>query len=75
MLPETDLTGARTFGEQVRRLVGDQMFEYEGDTFPVTISVGVATVEGEDIDVSSFIKRADDQLFRAKREGRNRVLG
>jgi hypothetical protein len=27
------------------------------------------------IDVSSFIKRADDLLFRAKREGRNRVLG
>ena len=75
VLPETDLTGARTFGEQVRRIVGDQMFEYEGDTFPVTISVGVATVEGEDIDVSSFIKRADDLLFRAKREGRNRVLG
>ncbi len=51
------------------------MFEYEGDTFPVTISVGVATIEGEDVDVSSFIKRADDLLFRAKREGRNRVLG
>jgi two-component system cell cycle response regulator len=75
VLPETDLTGARTFGEQVRRIVCDQSFEYEGDTFPVTISVGVATVEGEDIDVSSFIKQADDLLFRAKREGRNRVLG
>jgi two-component system cell cycle response regulator len=75
VLPETDLTGARTFGEQVRRIVCDQPFEYEGDTFPVTISVGVATVEGEDIDVSSFIKQADDLLFRAKREGRNRVLG
>jgi diguanylate cyclase (GGDEF)-like protein len=75
VLPETDLTGVRTFGEEVRRIVGDQIFEYEGDTFPVTISVGVATVEGEDIDVSAFIKRADDLLFRAKREGRNRVLG
>jgi diguanylate cyclase (GGDEF)-like protein len=75
VLPEADLSGARTFAEQVRRLVGDQMFEYEGDTFPVTISVGVATVEGEDIDVSTFIKRADDLLYRAKREGRNRVIG
>jgi diguanylate cyclase (GGDEF)-like protein len=75
VLPETDLMGARTFGEQIRRIVADQPFEYEGDTFPVTISVGVSTVEGEDIDVSTFIKRADDLLFRAKREGRNRIVG
>src|SRR6185295_15434243 len=75
VLPETDLAGARTFGEQVRRIVGDQMFEYEGHTFPITISGGVATVEGEDIDGSALIKRADDLLFRAKHEGRNRVLG
>ena len=75
VLPETDLAGARTFGEQVRRLVADTPFEYEGDKFPVTVSVGVACVEGEDIDVTSFIKTADDHLYRAKREGRNRVIG
>jgi two-component system cell cycle response regulator len=75
VLPETDLPGARTFAEQIRRIVNDTPFEYEGDTFPVTISVGVATVEGEDIDVAAFIKRADDFLYRAKREGRNRVIG
>src|SRR5678816_3745170 len=75
VLPETDLNGARTFGEQVRHIVCDQPFEYEGDTFPVTVSVGVATVEGEDIDVSAFIKQVDDLLYRAKREGRNRVVG
>ncbi len=67
VLPETDLTGARTFGEQIRRLVADQPFEYEGDTFTVSISVGVSTVEGEDVDVA-FIKQADDHLYRAKRE-------
>jgi diguanylate cyclase (GGDEF)-like protein len=75
VLPETDLTGARTFGEQIRRIVAETPFEYEGDSFPVTVSVGVACVEGEDVDVSSFIKIADDHLYRAKREGRNRVVG
>jgi diguanylate cyclase (GGDEF)-like protein len=75
VLPETDLTGARTFGEQIRRLVAEQPFEYEGDKFPVTVSVGVACVEGSDIDVTAFIKIADDNLYRAKREGRNRVVG
>src|SRR5262249_16366433 len=75
VLPETDLNGARTFGEHIRRIIGDQPFAYEGDTSPVTISVGVATVEGEDIDVTAFIKQADDHMYRAKREGRNRVIG
>ena len=59
----------------VRGVLGGEPFEYEGDTFPVTVSVGVATVEGEDIDVSAFIKQVDDLLYRAKREGRNRVVG
>jgi diguanylate cyclase (GGDEF)-like protein len=75
VLPETDNAGAMIFGEQIRRLVADEPFEYEGDRFPVTISVGVATVEGEDVDTTAFIKMADDNLYRAKREGRNKVIG
>jgi diguanylate cyclase (GGDEF)-like protein len=75
VLPETDLNGGRIFAEQVRRLVADSPFEYEGDRFNVTISVGLTTVEGEDIDPMTFIKRADDNLYRAKRDGRNRVVG
>jgi diguanylate cyclase (GGDEF)-like protein len=75
VLPETDNAGALIFGEQIRRLVADEVFEYEGDRFPVTISVGVATVEGEDVDTTAFIKMADDNLYRAKREGRNKVIG
>jgi diguanylate cyclase (GGDEF)-like protein len=75
VLPETDHAGAMNFGEQLRALVADEPFEYEGDTFKVTISVGVATTEGQDIDTAAFIKMADDNLYRAKREGRNRVVG
>jgi diguanylate cyclase (GGDEF)-like protein len=75
VLPETDLSGARTFGEHIRHLISDHPFEYEGDRFEVTISVGVASLEGQDVDVLSFIKTADTNLYQAKREGRNRVVG
>jgi diguanylate cyclase (GGDEF)-like protein len=74
VLPETDLANARTFAEKIRLLVAEQPFEYEGDVIPVTISVGVACIEGEDTDTTAFIKSADENLYRAKREGRNRVV-
>ena len=41
----------------------------------MTVSIGVATVAGQDLDSTSFIKMADDNLYRAKREGRDRVVG
>ena len=69
------LSSYAELGVRSRRIVAETPFEYEGDSFPVTVSVGVACVEGEDVDVSSFIKIADDHLYRAKREGRNRVVG
>jgi diguanylate cyclase (GGDEF)-like protein len=80
VLPETDHAGAMRFGERIRKLVADEPFEYEGDRFPVTISVGVATYEGvtpdgTDLDPLMFIKQADDNLYQAKRDGRNRVVG
>jgi two-component system, cell cycle response regulator len=76
VLPETDHPGAMTFGEQIRRLVADEIFEYEGDRFAVTISIGVATYDGaEELDATAFIRIADDNLYRAKREGRNKVIG
>jgi diguanylate cyclase (GGDEF)-like protein len=75
VLPETDHAGALKFGEQVREIVSVEPFEYEGDSFPVTVSVGVATLDGQDMELNAFIKIADDNLYRAKRSGRNCVIG
>jgi two-component system, cell cycle response regulator len=75
VLPETGKDGAMEFGEQIRQLVAKEPFEFEGDTLPVTISVGVATLDGEQLDAQSFIRVADENLYKAKRGGRNRVVG
>jgi diguanylate cyclase (GGDEF)-like protein len=75
VLPETSKEGAMEFGEQIRQLVAKEPFEFEGDTLPVTISVGVSTLDGENLDAQSFIKVADENLYKAKRGGRNRVVG
>lgn len=75
VLPETGRVGALEFGEQIRQIVARDPFEFEGERFAVTISVGLSVLEGEAMDVASFIKIADDNLYKAKRGGRNRVEG
>ena len=40
----------------------------------VTISVGMAALSVADTDVAALHLRADNALYRAKREGRNRVM-
>ncbi len=79
VLPETDHAGAMAFAEQVRQLTDSTPFEYEGDSFKVTISLGVTTLnnDGGDkvVDPAVLIKEADENLYMAKRGGRNRVVG
>jgi diguanylate cyclase (GGDEF)-like protein len=85
VLPETGNDGAMQFAETLRRLVGTDVFEYEGDTFPVTISIGVATLDFASLsqgmspppvmDPMEFIREADANLYKAKRQGRDCVVG
>jgi len=74
ILPETDAKGATELAEQIRRLVETYEFVFEKEPIPVTVSIGVGSLASRDIDVSGFIKIADENLYRAKREGRNRVV-
>lgn len=74
VLPETNSEGGVILSERLVKLVGEQPFKYENRTFTVTISIGVATTQGEaDITPSDLIRRADEKLYQAKNEGRNRV--
>ncbi len=74
LLPEAGPQAAIDFAEQVRRLVERQAFEFDGSTIAVTISCGVATVT-EERPEEEFIKVADENLYKAKHGGRNRVIG
>ena len=47
---------------------------FDGKTIPVTVSIGVATWAVEDTQVAEeLIRLADENLYRAKRSGRNRT--
>lgn len=79
VLPETDQQGALEFAEQIRLLVERDPIVFEDDVIPITISVGVATMDGTQKltknMVEQFIKIVDDNLYMAKDRGRNCVVG
>ncbi|MEZ4358784.1 MAG: diguanylate cyclase [Kofleriaceae bacterium] len=75
LLPEIDNYNALQFAEKVRKLIEQADFRFEDISIPVTVSVGVASLQGEVEDALEFIKAADDNLFVAKESGRNRVVG
>jgi diguanylate cyclase (GGDEF)-like protein len=75
VLPETNLEGAVIVAERLRSMVEKHPFQYEGKSYPLTVSVGVAATNGDrPLSPSDLIGEADEKLFQAKREGRNRVV-
>jgi diguanylate cyclase (GGDEF)-like protein len=73
LLPETSAAEARVAAERLRRAIGESNLEHQGQPLPVTVSLGVASLRAED-DLEAVIARADAALYRAKHEGRNRVV-
>jgi len=73
LLPESDIDAAHAFAERLREEVASEVFVLGGEPKRITISIGIAALgEGRD-DRGSLMKAADEALYRAKDEGRNRV--
>ena len=74
VLSGTDLHTAERVGERVRKLVASKPFlASAGSHLSITVSMGVASLTHADLSPDDILKRADQALYRAKREGRNRV--
>src|ERR1700751_4733857 len=78
LLPETDIEAARQKMESIRELVASSAFELsrsrDGGNVQVTISAGLATFPQDGSDERELFAVADERMFQAKREGRNRVI-
>jgi two-component system cell cycle response regulator len=75
LMPDTDFRQAQMVAERVRTAVAERAFELvAGRPLSITVSVGVALNESHLDTPEMILKRADVALYRAKREGRNRVV-
>ena len=75
VMPDTDMAVATIVAERLRRRIASEPFTIERGARAVdaTISIGIAALGPGDC-ATSVIKRADQALYRAKRDGRNRVV-
>ncbi len=74
VMPGTELRHACQVGERLRACIAGDAFNVAGADIPVTASVGLATLESAKETPETIFKRADNALYAAKREGRNRVV-
>jgi diguanylate cyclase (GGDEF)-like protein len=73
ILVNSDIESAMTKVEALRASVESCNFTVKTEKLQVTISIGVATFNGEDT-IESIYQRADEALIKAKQTGRNKSL-
>jgi two-component system, cell cycle response regulator len=75
IMPETDMAVATMVAERLRRRIAGEPFPIQqgARNIEVTISIGIAALAHNE-DAAAVLKRADQALYRAKRDGRNRVV-
>lgn len=74
ILNGTSLEAAGQVGERLRREVERTVFQCGEKALAVTISIGAATLRDDMVAPTELVEAADKALYRAKAEGRNRVV-
>jgi diguanylate cyclase (GGDEF)-like protein len=75
ILPDTNLQGGLIVAENTRQAVFAENIQHQGSSVAscVTLSLGLATYTGQVKTGEELLKIADDALYRAKENGRNRI--
>jgi len=74
LLPDTKRLGAAVLAERTRTAIEKSLIDYQGKKISVTASIGMASIASENVSgISELISVADNRLYLAKKNGRNRI--
>jgi diguanylate cyclase (GGDEF)-like protein len=74
LLPETDAAQARVVAERIQSNLAIQPFIADGEPVVLTVSIGLAAATLSMSGIDALMKAADQALYSAKAQGRNRIV-
>lgn len=74
LMPETPIDKSFVPLERLRKTIENRDFIFEGKKIKSTVSIGVSTYKKEMRDANELIEKADSALYKAKKEGKNKVV-
>lgn len=72
LLTGTELKGGVIAGEKIRKKIETNVFEHDQQTLPITMSLGISIYQKGQM-MEECVKEADENLYSAKKAGRNRL--
>jgi len=73
LMPETKKSDAMNLAERIRVNIAESESVLDSTTVNVTVSIGVSFMTVEDSIIQTVLRRADEELFKAKENGRNQL--
>ncbi len=74
LLIETNPPNAKLVADRLRQKISEMQIPIDDGLVQFTVSIGITSVSKMDESLETLFKRADEALYRAKAEGRNRVV-
>lgn len=74
LLPETTKEAAAAAAERIRISLEQHPFQYQEQQIKVTASIGGTALNNPEERIEEVVRRADQALYQAKRDGRNRIV-
>jgi diguanylate cyclase (GGDEF)-like protein len=73
IIPGLNINGSNQTANKIWSIIRDTPFIINDKSINITVSIGVSCLTPDDADIDDAIKRADDQLYKAKNDGRDRI--
>lgn len=74
LMPETHEETTYDLAEKLRQKIAEAPFEFNGVKTQITVSIGITTFRGGDIDVETTVSTVDELMYQAKHAGRNTII-